>query len=105
MDVWVAMGSTTAYVYSAAVLLLPGPDGHVYFETAAVIITLIKMGKLLEARSKGKTGNTIRKLMGLRPKTATVIREGGEQEISIDRIKVKTTCWFDRASTFPLTVR
>jgi len=88
MDVLVAMGSTTAYVYSLSVLLLPGLGGHVYFETSAVIITLIKMGKLLETRSKGKTGNAIRKLMGLRPKTATVIREGAEQEIPIDRVKV-----------------
>ena len=88
MDVLVAMGSSTAYVYSLAVLMLPGLGGHVYFETSAVIITLIKMGKLLEARSKGKTGNAIRKLMGLRPKTATVIREEKEQEIPIDRVRV-----------------
>ncbi len=88
MDVLVAMGSSTAYVYSLAVLVLPGLGGHVYFETSAVIITLIKMGKLLEARSKGKTGNAIRKLMGLRPKTATVIREGQERQIPIDRVRV-----------------
>ena len=88
MDVLVAMGSSTAYIYSLAVLLIPGLGDHVYFETSAVIITLIKMGKLLEARSKGKTGNAIRKLMGLRPKTATVIREESEQEIPIDRVRV-----------------
>ncbi|BBO74046.1 copper-translocating P-type ATPase [Desulfosarcina widdelii] len=88
MDVLVAMGSSTAYVYSLAVLLLPGLGDHVYFETSAVIITLIKMGKLLEARSKGKTGNAIRKLMGLRPKTATVIQKGVEVEIPIDRVRV-----------------
>ncbi len=89
MDVLVAMGSSTAYIYSLAVLLLPALDGHIYFETSAVIITLIKMGKLLEARSKGKTGNAIRKLMGLRPKTAFVIRDGKEQEIPIDRVRVQ----------------
>lgn len=88
MDVLVAMGSSTAYVYSVAVLLLPGLGDHVYFETSAVIITLIKMGKLLEARSKGKTGNAIRKLMGLRPKTATVIQKGMEVEIPIERVRV-----------------
>ncbi|MGA6925109.1 MAG: heavy metal translocating P-type ATPase [Desulfosarcina sp.] len=88
MDVLVAMGSTTAYAYSLAVLLLPALGGHVYFETSAVIITLIKMGKLLEARTKGKTGSAIRKLMGLRPKTATVIREEKEQEIPIDQVRV-----------------
>ena len=88
MDVLVAMGSSTAYGYSLAVLLLPTLGGHVYFETSAVIITLIKMGKLIEARTKGKTGSAIRKLMGLRPKTATVLREGIEQETPIDRVRV-----------------
>jgi Cu+-exporting ATPase len=88
MDVLVAMGATTAYVYSLAVLLQPGLGEHVYFETSAVIITLIKIGKMLEARSKGKTGNAIRKLMGLRPKTATVILDGSEREIPIDRVRV-----------------
>jgi Cu+-exporting ATPase len=88
MDVLVAMGSSTAYFYSLTILLLPGLGGHVYFETSAVIITLIKMGKLLEARSKGKTGNAIRKLMGLRPKTATVIQNGVEVEIPIERVQV-----------------
>jgi len=88
MDVLVALGSTTAYAYSLAVLLLPGLGGHVYFETSAVIITLIKMGKLLEARTKGKTGSAIRNLMGLRPKTAVVIRQGVENEIPIERVQV-----------------
>ncbi|MCB2148791.1 MAG: heavy metal translocating P-type ATPase [Deltaproteobacteria bacterium] len=88
MDVLVAMGSSTAYGYSLAVLLLPALGGHVYFETSAVIITLIKMGKLLEARTKGKTGSAIRKLMGLRPRTATVLREGIEQETPIERVRV-----------------
>ncbi|BBO67469.1 copper-translocating P-type ATPase [Desulfosarcina alkanivorans] len=88
MDVLVAMGSSTAFAYSLAVLLLPGLGGHVYFETSAVIITLIKMGKLLEARTKGKTGSAIRKLMGLRPKTATVIRDEKEYEIPIDKVCV-----------------
>ncbi len=88
MDVLVAMGSSTAYAYSLAVLLLSTTGGHVYFETSAVIITLIKMGKLLEARTKGKTGNAIRKLMGLRPKTATVMRDGIEHETPIEAVRV-----------------
>ena len=88
MDVLVAMGSSTAYAYSLAVLLLSASGGHVYFETSAVIITLIKMGKLLEARTKGKTGSAIRKLMGLRPKTATVLREGIEHETPIEGVRV-----------------
>lgn len=87
MDVLVALGSSTAYIYSLAVLLLPAVGDHVYFETSAVIITLIKMGKLLEARSKGKTGMAIRKLMGLRPKTATVIRDDREMEVAIEQVR------------------
>jgi Cu+-exporting ATPase len=88
MDVLVAMGSSVAYFYSLAVLLYPAFGSHVYFETSAVIITLIKLGKMLEARAKGRTGNAIRKLMGLRPKTATIIRDGKEVEISLKEVKV-----------------
>jgi Cu+-exporting ATPase len=87
MDVLVAMGSSVAYFYSWAVLLFPAAGQHVYFETAAVIITLIKVGKLLEARTKGKTGNAIRKLIGLQPKTAFIIENDQEKEISLSRVK------------------
>jgi Cu+-exporting ATPase len=87
MDVLVAMGSTVAYVYSLAILLLPETTGHVYFETSAVIITLIKLGKMLESVNKGKTGAAIRKLMDLTPKTAVVIRDGGEVEIPLAQVK------------------
>jgi len=86
MDVLVAMGSSAAYFYSLALLVLPGAGGHVYFETAAVIITLIKLGKLLEARAKGKTGAAIRKLMGLAPKTCTIIR--GDEEVTVPLTQV-----------------
>lgn len=87
MDVLVAMGSSVAYFYSIPILLgwLPG---HVYFETAAMIITLIKVGKFLEARAKGKTSEAIRKLMALQPKTAHVIREGEEVEIPAEQVQV-----------------
>jgi Cu+-exporting ATPase len=88
MDVLVAMGSTVAYVYSLFVLVFPFLGDHVYFETSAVIITLIKLGKLLEARTKGKTGGAIRKLIGLQPKTATVIVDNIEKEIPLTAIKV-----------------
>jgi Cu+-exporting ATPase len=88
MDVLVAMGSSVAYFYSLTVLLYPALGSHVYFETSAVIITLIKLGKMLEARAKGRTGNAIRKLMGLRPKTATIIRDGKEVEVSLKEVKV-----------------
>ncbi len=88
MDVLVAMGSSVAYFYSLGVLLFPMLGEHVYFETSAVIITLIKLGKMLEARAKGKTGGAIRKLMGLRPKTATLITNGKEIQIPISEVNV-----------------
>ncbi len=87
MDVLIAMGSSAAYFYSLPVVfgLIPG---HTYFETSAVIITLIKLGKYLEARAKGHTSEAIKKLMGLRAKTARVIREGEEIEIPADEVQV-----------------
>ncbi len=87
MDVLIAMGSSAAFFYSLPItfgLLM----GHVYYETAAVIITLIKLGKFLEARAKGRTSEAIKKLMGLRAKTARVIRDGAEAEVSIDDVRV-----------------
>ncbi len=69
MDVLIVMGSSAAYFYSIPVML-GWIDGHVYFETSAVIITLIKLGKYLEARAKGRTSEAIKKLMGLQAKTA-----------------------------------
>ena len=65
--------------------------GHVYFETSAVIITLIRVGKFLEARAKGRTSEAIKKLMGLRPKTARVIRGGEETEIPLENVLVGDT--------------
>jgi P-type Cu+ transporter len=88
MDVLVAMGSTVAFLYSLLVLLVPGLGHHVYFETSAVIITLIKLGKMMESRTKGRTGGAIRKLMGLRPKTAVVLRDGVETEIPIAQVTI-----------------
>ncbi len=87
MDVLVAMGSSVAYFYSLPIVfgLLPG---HVYLETAAVILTLIKLGKFLEARAKGRTSEALKKLMGLRAKTARVIRDGQEIEIAADDVIV-----------------
>jgi Cu+-exporting ATPase len=87
MDVLIALGSSVAYVYSLGVLLVPALGDHVYFETSAVIITLIKLGKLLEARTKGKTGSAIRKLIGLQPKTAFIIEAGEEREVPLTRVE------------------
>ncbi len=90
MDVLIAMGSSAAYFYSIPVLI-GWLSGHVYFETAAVIITLIILGKYLEARAKGQTSEAIRKLMGLRPRTARVIREGVETDVPVDDVRVGDT--------------
>jgi len=88
MDVLVAMGSSVAYFYSVAVLFYPALGHHVYFETSAVIITLIKLGKMLEARTKGRSGAAIRKLMDLNPKTATILVGDTEEEIPVSRVQV-----------------
>ena len=87
MDVLIAMGSSVAYLYSV-VVMLGLLSGHVYFETAAVIITLIRLGKFLEARAKGRTSEAIKKLMGLRAKTAHILRDGVEAEVAVDEVKV-----------------
>jgi Cu+-exporting ATPase len=91
MDVLIAMGSSAAYFYSVAVLLLPQLGGAVYFETSALIITLIRVGKYLEAVAKGRTSSAIKALMGLRPKTARVIRAGLETDIPIEDLQVGDT--------------
>lgn len=86
MDVLIAMGTSAAYFYSLpiAIGLI---RGHVYFETAAVIITLVKLGKLLEARARGQTSEAIKKLMGLRAKTARIVRDSQELEVPIDEVQ------------------
>ena len=87
MDVLVVLGTSTAFLYSLPVTF-GWISGHVYFETAAVIITLIRLGKLLESRAKGRTSEAIKKLMGLQAKTARVIRDGREMDIPIDEVIV-----------------
>lgn len=88
MSVLVALGTSAAYFYSLAALLWPelGIPG-LYFETSAVLITLVLLGKLLEARAKGRTSEAIRKLMRLQPRTARVIRDGVESELPIDQVR------------------
>jgi Cu+-exporting ATPase len=93
MDVLVALGSSVAYVYSivvASALSLGSMEmgEHVYFETAALIITLIKLGKLLEVKAKGETGQAIRELMALRPPRARVIKGGVEIEVPVEEVVV-----------------
>jgi Cu+-exporting ATPase len=87
MDVLVALGTSAAYFYSIPITLGLIP-GHVYFETSAVIITLVKLGKFLEAKAKGGASDAIRKLMDLRPRKAYVVRDGIEVEINVDEVEV-----------------
>lgn len=87
MDVLVALGSSAAYFFSVAVLFFPSLGSHVYFETSALIITLIKVGKYLEARAKGKTSSALRKLMDLAPKNAhKVLEDGSYQDVDIKTV-------------------
>ncbi len=86
MDVLVAMGSSVAYFYSLLVVFGLF-SGVVYFDTAAVIITLIRLGKFLEARAKGHTSEAIKKLISLRAKTAHVIRADLETEVPVDEVR------------------
>lgn len=87
MDTLIAIGSSAAYFYSLALLVFALP-GHVYFETAAVIIALILVGKYLEARAKSQTSAAIRALMGLQARTARVLRGAQEVEVPIADVRV-----------------
>ncbi len=92
MNTLIAVGTGSAYLYSTAATFLPFlfPAGlrHIYFDTAAVIISLILMGRLLEARAKGKTSDAIRRLIGLQPKTARVIRNDEEADVPIKDVQL-----------------
>ena len=87
MDVLVALGSTAAYLYSILITLGIFP-GHVYFETSAMIITLVRLGKFFEAKAKGGASDAIRKLMNLRPRKAYVVRDGVEVEVNVEQVEV-----------------
>ncbi len=91
MDTLVALGSGAAFLYSTAVLFrlaYAGGEADYYFESAAMILTLITVGKLLEARSKGRTTNAIKSLMDLAPETATVLRDGAELVVPAEDVRV-----------------
>ncbi|MBD3664949.1 copper-translocating P-type ATPase [Sulfitobacter sp. TSTF-M16] len=91
MNALVAVGTSAAWAFSTVSLFLPGvlPEGTAafYFEAAAVIVTLILLGRMLEARAKGRTGEAIRKLVALQPRTTTVERDGHEVELAIDKVQ------------------
>ncbi len=95
MDTLVALSTGVAYLFSVFNTLFPGfwhergLHGHVYFEAAAVVIAFILIGKLLEEKAKGNTSEAIKKLIGLRPKTVTVIHHGGHQmEMPIEKVNI-----------------
>ena len=87
MDVLVALGTSAAYFFSVAVLLL-GLDSHVYFEASAAVVTLVRLGKLLEARAKSKTSAAIEQLVGLQPRTAWLEKGGETVETEAALLKV-----------------
>ena len=89
MDTLIAVGTTTAYVYSAIVTIAPSylPFKSVYFETAAIIITLILVGRLLETRTKERASNAVRKLLDIQPKMAKILRDGTEIALPIEQVK------------------
>ena len=92
MDVLVALGTSAAYFYSLyEAIKSAGHTGHhpaLYFETSAILITLILLGKLFEAKAKGRSSEAIRKLMGLQPKTATVLRGNEEVTIPLEEVQI-----------------
>jgi Cu+-exporting ATPase len=93
MNTLIAVGTSAAYLYSVLATFVPslftvaGYGLHVYFDTAAAIIVLILFGRLLEARAKGHTSEAIKKLMGLQPRTARVVREGREADIPVGDVE------------------
>ena len=102
MNTLVAVGALSAYLYSTAATFFPGfftkagVAPHVYFDGAAMIVTLILLGRFLEARARGRTSQAIKRLMGLKPKTARIIRNGEEMEVAIESVVVG-----DRVSVRP----
>ena len=87
MDVLIALGSSTAYVYSVAVLV-GAVAGELYFDTAALILVFITLGNYLEARSKGRAGDALRRLLEMEAETATVLEDGKETEVDLEDVEV-----------------
>ena len=115
MDSLIAVGSGAALIYGVAALFMMANAmgegdwatvehyaGNLYFESAAMILPLITLGKFLETRAKGKTGDAIRKLMDLSPKTAHVIRDGVETEIPVEEVRVGDTIVVRSGGSIPV---
>jgi len=94
MNTLIAVGTSVAYFYSLIAVIFPGLFAtdilapHLYFDTSAMIITLILLGRFLEARARGQTSEAIKKLIRMQPKTALVIREGEQREIAVEEVQV-----------------
>ena len=115
MDSLIAVGSGAALIYGIAALFLMADamgsgdwetvshySRNLYFESAAMILTLITLGKFLETRAKGRTGDAIRKLMDLSPKTASVLRDGAEREIPVEEVRVGDTIIVRSGGSIPV---
>lgn len=102
MDVLVALGTTMAYVLSAVITVMDYAHLHVYFEASSAVITLVLLGKLLEARAKGKTSAAIESLIKLQPRSARVERAGVVEEIAVDAVQVGDVCVIRAGESFPV---
>ncbi len=95
MDTLIALGTSSAWIYSMVIVAMPQwvPElaQHAYFEAAAIIVALINLGAALEMRARGKTSQAIKRLIGLQPKTARVVRDGQELDIPIDEVALDDT--------------
>ncbi len=95
MDTLIALGTGTAWVYSTLITLFPElvaqEAQHVYFEAAAIIIALVNFGSALEMKARGKTSEAIKRLIGLQPKTARVVRDGRELDVPIEQVGLQET--------------
>ena len=107
MDTLVAIGTGSAFLYGvfATVRIYLGDFGfaqQLYFESAAIVITLVMLGKYLEAVSKGKTSEAIKKLMGLKPRTAVILKDGAEMEVQLEEVAVGDVVLVRPGSTVPV---
>ena len=94
MNTLIAIGTSAAYIYSVTATFFPslfeikGYSAHAYFDTAATIVVLILLGRLFEARARGKTSEAIKKLMGLQPKTARIVVKGIEKDVPVEEVEI-----------------
>ena len=94
MNTLIAAGTSVAYFYSLTAVIFPSlfaagmMEPHLYFDTSAMIIALVILGRFLEARARGRTSEALKKLIGMQPKTALVIREGEQREIPVEDVQV-----------------